>query len=97
VCEDDNSPIVIDAFGEGFHLTNVPGGVKFRELPADALSQMSWTDQRFRNGWLALDRNGNGQIDSAAAAERRSERVHRARRFRRSRQWRKRERLHRSR
>lgn len=63
VCPYD-SPIVIDAFGEGFHLTSAAGGVRFRLLPADPLQQMSWTDQRWRNGWLALDRNGNGRIDN---------------------------------
>jgi hypothetical protein len=24
---------------------------------------MSWPEPEFRNGWLALDRNGNGTID----------------------------------
>jgi hypothetical protein len=57
------SPIVIDALGEGFHLTSFSKGVKFRVLPGQSLSQMSWTDQRWRNGWLALDRNANGKID----------------------------------
>ncbi len=57
------SPIVIDAFGEGFHLTSMNAGVKFKVLPTDDLRQMSWTDQQFRNGWLVLDRNGNGKID----------------------------------
>jgi hypothetical protein len=56
-------PIVIDAFGEGFHLTGLSSGVHFRVLPGDDLSQMSWTDPEWRNGWLALDRNGNGTID----------------------------------
>jgi hypothetical protein len=64
VCPASGSPIVIDAFGEGFHLTSVPGGVQFRLLPTDPLEQMSWTDQKWRNGWLALDRNGNGRIDN---------------------------------
>ena len=56
-------PIVIDAFGEGFHLTGLSSGVQFRVLPGDGPSQMSWTDPQWRNGWLALDRNGNGTID----------------------------------
>ena len=59
-----NSPIVIDAFDEGFHLTNVSGGVQFRVLPGEMPSQMSWTDPQWRNGWLVLDRNGNGAIDN---------------------------------
>jgi hypothetical protein len=57
-------PIIVDAFGEGFHLTGLPEGVQFRVLPTNNTpSRMSWTDSRWRNGWLALDRNGNGKID----------------------------------
>jgi hypothetical protein len=62
-CQRECSPIVMDAFNEGFHLTSVANGVKFRTLPGGPLYQMSWTDPNWRNGWLALDRNGNGTID----------------------------------
>jgi hypothetical protein len=59
------SPIVIDSFGEGFHLTSLSDGVKFKVQAADVTStKTSWTDPRWRNGWLALDRNGNGTIDN---------------------------------
>jgi trimeric autotransporter adhesin len=27
--------------------------------------KLSWTDPAYSNGWLVLDRNGNGKIDSA--------------------------------
>jgi hypothetical protein len=32
-------------------------------LPGGPLTQMSWTDANWQNGWLALDRNGDGTID----------------------------------
>jgi hypothetical protein len=57
------SPIVIDAFGEGFHLTGLTKGVNFRVLPDEDPYRMSWTDKQWHNGWLALDRNGSGKID----------------------------------
>jgi hypothetical protein len=58
-----DSPIVLDPFNQGFHLTSVQNGVKFRLEPGGPLYQMSWTDPAWGNGWLALDRNGNGKID----------------------------------
>ena len=58
------SPIVLDTFNEGFHLTSLGNGVDFRVLPDGPLQQMSWTDANWHNGWLALDRNGNGTIDN---------------------------------
>jgi len=58
------SPIVLDPFNEGFHLTSQSNGVQFRVLPGDSKQQMSWTDANWRNGWLALDRDGNGTIDN---------------------------------
>lgn len=57
------TPIIVDAFGEGFHMTGVSNGVQFRVFSGESPYQMSWTDPRWRNGWLALDRNGNGTID----------------------------------
>jgi hypothetical protein len=56
-------PIVLDAFNEGYHLTSLASGVRFTVLPGGPLQQMSWTDANWRNGWLALDRNGDGTID----------------------------------
>ena len=71
VCQPDgtwicDSPIVIDSAGEGFHLTSAASGVYF-DLWADGLTKkFSWTDPGFHNGWLALDRNGNGVIDNGS-------------------------------
>ncbi len=59
------SPIVIDVLGEGFHLTSLPNGVKFTFRPGESPRQTSWTAPGYSNGWLALDRNGNGKIDDA--------------------------------
>jgi hypothetical protein len=61
----EGSPILVDAFGQGFHLTGIVGGVSFTFFPNKPAVQISWTDPNFSNGWLALDRNGNGRIDNA--------------------------------
>ena len=67
-CEDNQwvcvgSPIVLDVYGTGFHLTDIRHGVRFRVLPSQGPRQMSWPEAEFRNGWLALDRNGDGEIN----------------------------------
>lgn len=58
------TPIVIDTQNQGFHLTNMQGGVRFT-FDRDLL-QTSWTDQHYSNAWLVLDRNHNGTIDDAS-------------------------------
>ena len=60
-----DSPIVIDVKGEGFHLTDQTNGVMFKFF-GDAKHQVSWTDPKYGNAWLGLDRNGNGTIDDAS-------------------------------
>src|SRR5215469_5351122 len=59
------SPIVIDTDGSGFHLTSASEGVMFDFFGTGKPIQIAWTESGSTNGWLALDRNGNGTIDSA--------------------------------
>ena len=59
------TPIIIDTAGEGFHLTSAKDGVIF-DLRGDGspLLRWAWTAPGSRNAFLALDRNGDGRIES---------------------------------
>ena len=60
-----DSPLVVDVKHKGFHLTDVAHGVSF-EFYNHEKQHVGWTDPKFGNAWLALDRNGNGKIDDAS-------------------------------
>ncbi|WP_260738196.1 EF-hand domain-containing protein [Tunturiibacter lichenicola] len=59
------SPIIIDTNGSGFQLTSAANGVLFDFFGDGQPVQIAWTAATSTNGWLALDRNGNGKIDNA--------------------------------
>ena len=65
-CYKDGSPIVIDISGDGFDLTDARNGVIFDLDTSGNKQRWSWTAPKVSNGWLVLDRDGDGLIDSGA-------------------------------
>ena len=58
------SPVLIDLSGNGFKLTDAAGGVEFDIRANGSPLRVAWTTPNSDDAWLALDRNGNGTIDS---------------------------------
>lgn len=71
-CQDSGScsPIVIDTAGNGFKLTDGPDGplfdlTGFGGVPGfGPIRHIGWTTANSDDGWLVMDRNGNGFIDN---------------------------------
>jgi hypothetical protein len=57
-----STPIAVDTSGDGFHLSDLAGGVLFDFAGTGHPYRLGWV--RGDDAWLALDRDGNGRIDS---------------------------------
>ncbi len=57
-------PLLIPLDGHPVRLTSVAGGVRFDVNGDGVLDRVAWTAAGTRAGFLVLDRNGNGAIDS---------------------------------
>lgn len=65
-CRFGRCPVLIDTAGDKHRLTDAARGVPF-DLDGDGQRErVAWTEADSDDAWLALDRDGNGRVDSGA-------------------------------
>lgn len=62
----NGSPIILDLGHDGYRLTSVAAGVRFDLRNEGRMLRVAWTRPSAETGFLVLDRNANGRVDSGA-------------------------------
>jgi hypothetical protein len=69
-CDSEDSPLVLDLFGDGIKSTTLEEGVRFDIKASGHKGKVAWIAGSARPGWddafLARDLNGNGKIDDGS-------------------------------
>lgn len=64
MCDCMYSPVLVDINGDGFALSSAADGVYFDLDANNTPERRAWTLPGSDDAWLALDRDGNGNIDN---------------------------------
>src|SRR2546425_12045302 len=64
-CQYPPSPIILDPYGNDIVMSDAQSGVLFDIRATSSPLKVAWPLYQ-TNAWLALDRNGNGLIDSGS-------------------------------
>jgi hypothetical protein len=59
-----DTPILVDVAGNGFRLCSAADGVDFDLAGTGTPQHLAWTEADSDDGWLVLDRDGSGAIES---------------------------------
>lgn len=65
-CFEEHEPLIIDMGQDGIHLGAAGIGIEYDFFGEGFMSSVQWVEQNGNDAFLALDHNGNGEIDNGS-------------------------------